>query len=1017
MKFPLIGVIVTACVGLSACNEERYGYFALELDKDPILMSFPVEVDAASKNNYVSIAPLANEKYVLANYANLILLDRKEASLCKLSAQDNAGVAIQSKSGDATLYNPTGVYTGPDGRVFVANYKADNILVGRVDVANCTFVVESTFSAPETKGPENVVVDKESDLLISANYDSGTVVAFKLDSGEKVWVASVPQAHGVTVSGGKVYATGLTERKIYELDRQSGAILRSKGSIGWDPMAAQYMWPTSIYPLANGNIIVSDPQSGYVSVLDPKTLDVLHYTGGNGPAQNLLNYPYAAVPNGKELIVLSSMRGSILFLNQKNMDVAEKFSFAKEHWPGSSAVLPVFGGDWSNYEDMSGFSMKLAGRDYRLGFGNLHPLEGGAVFKVPDISSLFNPSNYIYFMQGYSAGNVGLMFSSSTWTLLATVSKPGNPDILLPKFISIDSWKVGDNLVSGSRGDLPFKYLVDEVQETADAYYQYLGKKGWVDAEHLYSLLNFAVMGLDYSTFQTYLHQAFISPAGREFKLIYDQCLAGSCDRQRLSDAARRYYREAAGYSYLAMDEFYLVGMVSGVSTDQFAEVGVDYDDCGSGRYYDGYGLQALITPALDDYLSAVDLAHSSVCLSVKGQGVVRGLEVVWNDVATVPKSIEIYGSTGADASQWKLIREFDSIKVAERNGYAVSNFSFGKAEVYSRLQLKVIDGGIQNRLIMRQANPVIEEVAGVLREPEGPFEFVGCPGASTYPGYGIEALNTSTLNDYFSSVSTEQSSVCFSNSSGGELSGLSFGWYSAGEVGELVELFGSKSKDFKSEVSLGKYSVSSTYDISGFVFSNVSVKSKGNYPHYRIKLLKGEGQNRLILRSLTPLYSPSVPGGDGELHRIAAAVSAEFDYGEGVSKVVSEGGRSLADIEKVISSSDDAHCGNYALVFVNRLPKNASWRVFDLSTRDGRVHSVVEVKRNERVFVYDPTLGVEYRCTLDSMINGKCNYSADLSYYQVNPVLQVFRGAGFFYGAQINRVYSSSEDLMSAYF
>ncbi|MBS3186399.1 hypothetical protein JIQ88_15650 [Pseudomonas sp. PCH44] len=1019
MKFRVLAIGVALCAGLVACKDEQRGYFALDLDKGPTLLKFSGQVGANPKNNYVSVAPLGQQQYVFANYEDLILFKRGDASLCRLDAKDASGTPLGGKSAEGAIFNPTGVYAVAGDHLYVANYKGNNVLEGTVDASNCTFTLTGEFASADTQGPENVVIDNDSGLLLAANYDAGTIVAFDLKTREQAWVASVPQAHGVTVSKGKVFATGLTERKIYELDLKSGRVLRSKGSMGWDPMVAQYLWPTSIYPLADGNLVVSDPQSGYISVVDPVSLDVIRYTGGNGPAHNLLNYPYASVPDGDELIVLSSMRGGLFVLKQNDFGVVNKYSFAQEKWPDSAKKLPIFGQQWNNYQDMSGYTLKVAGQDYRLGFGLLDPVGEGSVFKVPDTASLFNPGSYIYFVQGYTSEKVNLLFSSSSTTLLGLSAKEGRPSILVPKVINIDSWKIDDNLVSGSAGGVPFKYLADEVSETAEAYYKYLDKRGWVDAEHLYSLLEFEMMGLDYAVFQRYLDKAFVSPAGREFKLVYDQCQEQHCGVEKLKTAAKSYYKDVIGYPYVQMDEYSLVGMVSGVAVNGASQEGVSFDDCAQGSYYYGYGVEALKTATLDDYLSAVDIQHSNVCFNTDGLGLVHGAELVWNDAATAPKALEIYGeaSAGEHKAQWKLIGKYSDFKVSDRNGYAVTSLEFGNADRYTRFMLKVTDGGSQNRLIMRKLSPVMAKEKALVVNSGVPFGLFACPGIEAYPGYGIEALETGSLNDYYSAVSKEASSVCISNNVRRQVTGVTLGWYSQSEVGKRIELYAAKEADFKGEVSLGQFTVPKTYDVSGYLFSDISIKAKGIYPFYRIKLVEGEGQGRLILRSVTPLFMSDAAGGDNELRRLAASVSAELDYGAGLSALDVKKGKSLGDIEKMIGAAEDAHCGNYALVFVNRLPKGVQWRVFDLSTHDGRIHSVVEVKRKGSTLVYDPTLGVEYRCSMESMLNGKCSYSADLSYYQVNPALQIFRGAGFFYGATINRIYSSAEELMSAYF
>lgn len=1021
--------VVVLCVGyMSGCSEGKRGYVPLQSSSDVKLLTVSNDQNLEARNNYVSVAPLADNKFVISNYVSLLVLDRDAGSLCKVSTENVSGEAEEAKLSEdqqhfleGVTYNPTGVFVGDNGKVYVANYKANNILVGRLDAAKCKYLIEAKYSSSNTRGPENVVVDPSANLLISANYDAGTVVAFDLDSKEEKWSAAIAQAHGVTVSGGKVFATGLTARKIYEIDIETGKIIRSKGSLGWNPMEAQYVWPTSIFSLNKNELVVADPQSGFVSILNASTLDVVRYTGGNGPAENLFNYPYAAVPVGGELMVLSSMRGEIFFLNSNNMDVSEKLSFSEERWQtpeaGETESFLVFGREWKDYVDMSGFSVRLRGEAYRLGFGNLNPKLPGPIFKIPDSGGLFNPGAYIYFLQGYTEGGVDIVFSSSSQALLGVVHKDGYPDALIPRLIDLDSWRVGKSLVSGSGKSIKFERISNDLKEVAGKYYRRLDDIGWIDKSALYTLFAFSELGLDYDQFLTRLDKVFATAGGREFKLVYDQCSEISCDRSVLKKAANSYYREVYNSPYISLDEYLLVGMISGVSPISSQKMNVDYQGCEGASYYEGYGVGALKTETLNDYLSAVDLPGSALCMSVKGDVSVSGLDVVWNDLETAPKSLEIYGRDGSEDGNWQLFKKYSDIKVALVGGYATSQFIFDNKSDFSRFYIRVLDGGVQNRLILRQVKPVFGAIAKSAQETSRPFAFLHCPDGGNYPGHGTEAFETNSLDDYFSAESIEASSVCFSTLSYRPLVGISFGWYSADELGEIIQVFGSNYRDFSKEVSIGKYSLGVPYSVSGYYFSDLMIESEVKYSFYRARLLNGKGQGRLLLRSFTPIYAVEGGGGSIGARRIARSVSAALHYGLGVSKAAEDTKHSLADLDRVISSAESAHCGNYALVFVNRLPKGTVWKVYDLSTYDGRVHSVVEVDFNHRKYVYDPTLGVEYRCSLDDMINGGCKYSEDIGFYQVNPALKMFRGAGFFYGATVKKIYSTSHDLISPYF
>ncbi|WP_165671192.1 YncE family protein [Metapseudomonas otitidis] len=1010
---------------LQGCVEERKGYLELRSDVEVRALNLLGGGGVELRNNYVSAAPVGGGRFVVANYVNLFMFDRASGDVCRLSAKDSSGAEISaSLSSDGqsfksdTIYNPTGVFAHGN-KVFVANYKANNILVGTLQADSCSFVVESAFASGNTKGPENVAVDEKAGLMFSANYDSGTVVAFDLITKAEVWSSSIPQAHGVAVSNGRLFATGLTERKIYELDIKTGKTVRSKGGLGWLPMASQYMWPTSIYPLDDNRLVLSDPQSGYVSVVEISSLDVVRYTGGNGPSDELFNYPYAAIPVGDELMVLSSMRGDILFLDASNMSVIERFSFSPQRrWPKnmSGSEVPVFGRGWDGYIDNSGQSITISGAEYKAGFGNFYPVKpSGSVLSVPDSGGLLNPGAYIYFIQAYSLSGVDLFFSSSSSTLFGIFREEGYPEFMMPIAIDLDSWVVNGFLISGSGQTIRLDDIAQRVTSAAKDFYSELDRGGWVDDRKLYDGLNFSSLGLSYDDFKVRLDRAFASPAGRAFKLVFDGCVEHGCKQENILSAADEYYFNITGASYVSLEESALVGMVSGRSRWDSEEEKSKFYQCEGGEYYTDYGVEALATETLNDYLSAIDIAGSAVCFDLRSNAEVRGVELVWNDLNTASKVIEIYGRNKSASSGWSLVGRFSDFAVSEENGYALSRIDFKASVKFSSFYIKVVDGGLQNRLIIRGITPVMGSRVGWMGF-QGGGDFLSCPSESTYSDFGVESLRSPSLDDYFSSNSLDASSVCFSNPHRQVLKKVSLGWYSAENIGEFVEVFGSLRKDFSSEVSLGRYPVTS-YSVAGYYFSDVKVEDSVGYGFYRVKLLKGRGQNRFILRSFSPEREFKKNTKGSEFNRIARAVSSRFHYGLGVQKVDQGTTRTLAGVVRAISKSESAHCGNYALAFVDQLPSGSKWRVFDLATRDGRVHTVVEVENHGVDYIYDPTLGIEYRCSLGAMIAGDCNYASDDGYNRVNPALLGFRGAGFFYGVEVVRMYSSVSELISQYF
>jgi len=654
--------------------------------------------------NYVSMSSMGDGKFVVANYRDLFIFDRKHATFCVVSIIDGSGSANEKPK-----HNPTGVFFSENEKLYVANYKRNNILSGAVDLENCSFTIEAEYSSGNSLGPENVWVDQASSLVLSANYDAGTVTAFDIDTKKETWSAIVPQAHGVSVNNGHVYATGLTDRKIYKINILDGSIVKEKGGLGWNPIRSEFLWPTSIYPMSDHRMILSDAHTGFVSIIDADSLDTVQYMGGNGPSYSLFNYPYAAIPFGNEIAIMQSMRREILFISASDFSVTERFYFGGEEirWPAQSS-LPVFGGSWEGYRDFSGNDIHVLGEAWRLGFGNVHAVKDGRVLRIPDTGTLFNPNEYIYFLQGYGRENISILFSSSAQSLLGIVKARNGIDLLIPKTINPDSWLVGGRIVSGRDTNIAIEDILSEFLQISEKYHERMLLRGWLDKADLYEIFMFQSMGLDYENFLAKLDNVFNSPEGRRFQLAYEGCSNSvTCNIQELKKAARRYFHEKGRARYENLDEYLLIGMLTGVSATDTIDHAVEYGDCGTGSYYPGFGLNALYSDTLDDYLSAVDMEGSVVCLSLKDRPLTSGLEITWNDLETASKAIEIYGRKTAGEGTWELIGRFSDYPLHVINGYAKSSLRFEQPERYDEFYIAVTDGGQQQRLLIRAIQPV----------------------------------------------------------------------------------------------------------------------------------------------------------------------------------------------------------------------------------------------------------------------------------------------------------------------
>lgn len=990
---------------------------------------------------YVTIAQLSKRLFIVANYIDILLFDREKAEICVLkpnlaleadkinTLDDLANVLKNSKQ---ATYNPTGVYIDNAGDIYVANYKGNNILRGQVLPEKCQLKITGSYSSPKTGGPENVTVDRERDVLVSANYDSGTVTAFRLTSGEQLWSADVGQAHGVTIMDDKVYVTGLTERKVYEFALFDGKLLQSKGSLGWNPLEEQYIWPTSINPSGVNELVVSDAQSGFISYLNADTLEVIRYTGGNGPTYRWFNYPYAAVPIDDGIAVLSTNREQILFLNRAGDKVKESFYFKEDRWPKWSFTSEPFGKGWQDYQNVQGPKLQVYGQSYQLGFGHLHPDDSvGPILRVPDISTLFNFGPYIYFLQGGKYGtDFSYFFSSSSTTLAGIISQKDKPDILLNKHISLDSWLLEGRIASADGEIGNAADLAGEFKERATLVYKAIDELGYLSTQALYEIGSFSVLTrkISYEGFIGYLDKTFISSEGREFKLAYDSCSKNTCDLRNLKHAAKQYYLEAKGLSYVNLDEYMLVGMLAGVRPEEASliENSVTYDDCGLGKYYDGFGAETLLTKSIEDYLSAHDINTSYICFSAADnqEKVLKNISLGWYSKIEVPKHWAIFGIKEKGGNKTEiLLKDFNNKNATVAETGVDSIVTIKNSRKFNRYMIRVFEGGVQNRLILRHVHPsFVSNYDNSKPIDDKKIIYDNCDTGKYYDGYDLGALRTQTLDDYLSAQEITSSYVCFSK--GNKRQKLKHillgGWLSKDEAPKRLAIYGLVEKNKKQvETLLHEFDNSNLIKIGGHFYLSLDIRSKKQFNHFMVKGLEGGTHNPFILRALVPTFlsdpGNSLPLNDS-LFELAGKISQLIPYGSGTQGLTSDATKNIDTIRQAILSAESAHCGNYVFLFASNLPSKSKWSVFDLKTYDGRIHSVVEVKEDSRFRTFDPTLGVVYNCSLQSLIDGSCDYASVKISRSLNPSLSNFFGAGFFYGADIIRTYSSINELIDIY-
>jgi len=522
----------------------------------------------------VSIAKVKQNYYAVATYGTIILLNRQNKEYCMV----DMGTESQA---------PTGLYSNGDGTLFVANYGYNNVLYGDINIESCKYNINKVYETKSLISPENVYSNGK--VLVAANYDGGSVTAIDISSGSELWSTRVANAHGVTIVGDKVYATGLRERKILEIDINNGNILRSYGTKGSDTAKGQFLWPTSIYPINNDNLVISDAHTGHISFFNIKNFNISKYTGGNGPTFKFFNYPYAAALIDNELFVLSAFKGNILVLDYNKMQVKEAWHFGKTKWKYALTVdesrYPMIK-KWDEYIDMGSKEnpLQIGDKKYFLSYARLRPsssypnwiprlIKGKyPVLDLIEISTMF-VGEYMYFLQNINLQNQwNLIISSATQSAIAISQHLANevPMVLPYALKSVDVW-VNENELVSPYGILEKDLIVNQLNLSKRMILDLYNSIGYIPLQELVWILSqtgsYPLNGIDKVTDQDKqkLRLSFSTIAGQEFFDNYKQCNKISCDKQYLQNLALSYYKTAYGYKNVPLSEWLLVAMIANI--------------------------------------------------------------------------------------------------------------------------------------------------------------------------------------------------------------------------------------------------------------------------------------------------------------------------------------------------------------------------------------------------------------------------------------------------------------------
>lgn len=441
-----------------------------------------------------------------------------------------------------------------------------------------------------------------------------------------------------------------------------------------------------------------------------------------------------------------------------------------------------------------------------------------------------------------------------------------------------------------------------------------------------------------------------------------------------------------------------------------------DYDNCGVGSYYDGYGIESIKHPTSSSYLSAIDLKNSCICLLTKTPALLNSLKFGWLSQEEIPNKLAIYGvkSATGGVEHKELIGEFNPNTTYTNDRYLFTTLYFSDIQKYHRFEIKLLEGGKQSRLLLRTLQPSF-----VKDDDSNSIHFDDCGVGQYYTGYGINALKKKTLNGYLSAYNLASSAVCFSNKKKPQLplKEIRFFWYSKAEVPKKIALYAiNYKKGQETKIALGDYQINSYKELNGYLYSDIQINAPQVSQKYMIKLLEGGTQNRLLVRSIEPIFQVEFSSLNSYLLTLADNISKKLPYGSGVGKRPTPN-CTANEIERLILSAKTAHCGNYTYLFAKSLDSSYKWVVYGLETLNGHAHhSLIEVTKDKETQTVDPTLGIIYPCSIAQLINSSCHDYSGKYLTPPNKALNNYLGFKFFYGAKIVSTHENMMKLTHTY-
>ncbi|MDF1647017.1 MAG: hypothetical protein P1U61_08595 [Legionellaceae bacterium] len=194
---------------------------------------------------------------------------------------------------------------------------------------------------------------------------------------------------------------------------------------------------------------------------------------------------------------------------------------------------------------------------------------------------------------------------------------------------------------------------------------------------------------------------------------------------------------------------FFLFGMCP-VFAGEMPENTITFDNCeGSGVYRKDFGLEILTQPGLKQYLSAVDIQHSNVCLTHDSpqKSCLNHLTLVWHSEREIPQIFALYGVEQSGGKQTDVfLRMYSKPQYVQVGDQFITEVDLTTFAAFNTYHIKVLQGGHHNRLMLRKVIPYFQCYPDAISDPL--LQLASNISRSMTYGNGVHALSADDKKD-----------------------------------------------------------------------------------------------------------------------------------------------------------------------------------------------------------------------------------------------------------------------------